>query len=267
MNIAVTITKSQGLFRRGKIGLIVPSSNTICEMDFHRLAPEGVSVHTARMMTLAGIKGTADWQKPMNWDEEYKGMYEKCEEAAIELATARVDIIVFGCTSGSFTGGPGFDKELCRKIEKAVVPICGKIPAITASTAVVEALKELKVKSVSMVTPYPQEINERGKVFLEGNGFKVVDEEGLNLEAFSEFARQEPQVIYDLARKADKRDADAIFISCTEFRSLDVIEVLEKDLRKPVISANQASLWLALKKLEINESIKGYGTLLLGQFG
>ena len=113
-----------------------------------------------------------------------------------------------------------------------------------------------------MVTPYPQKVSERGKTFLEGNGFTVVDMKGLGLENFSEIARQRPQVIYDLAKKADHRDADGIFISCTDFRALEVVELLEKDLRKPVVSANQASLWLALRQLNINEAIQGYGMLL-----
>jgi len=231
-------------------------------MDFHKLAPEGVSIHTARMMILGDISGTVDWEKPSNWDEVYQRMHETCQKAARELATARVNTLVFACTSGSFVEGPGFDKELSQRIEESVVPICGQIPALTTSTAIVEALKELKIKKVSVVTPYPQEVSERGRIFLEGNGFTVVDMKWLGLENFSEIAKQEPEVIYDFARKADNKDADGIFISCTDFRALDVVELLEKDIGKPVVSSTQASLWLALKQLNINESIKGYGVLL-----
>lgn len=249
-----------------RIGLIVPSTNTVCEMDFHRLAPKGVSVHTGRMMIMEEVKGPVDWSKPMDWERIHQRMHERCATVAQEIATARVNMIVFGCTSGSFIKGPGGDEEISLMIEEAVLPVCGKIPVITISTAVLEALEALKIKKVSVATPYIERGNEQEKMFLEGNGFKVVDIKGLGLETFGEYARQGPQVIYDLAKKVNKKDADGIFISCADFRALDVIEVLERDLRKPVVSSNQISIWLSLKKLNISESIKGYGILLAGVY-
>jgi maleate isomerase len=271
MSIFDTAIKNEGKFKgypvwRYRVGLIVPSTNTVCEVDFHRLAPEGVSIHTGRMMILGDINGPLDWKKPMNWDEIHQRMHEKCEEVAREVATARVDVMVFGCTSGSFIKGPGFDRQLSQKIEEAVLPLCGRIPVITTSTAVLEAFRELKMRSVSVATPYIDKGNEQERMFLEGNGFRVVDISGLGIEAFGEFARQEPRIIYDLAKKADDRGADGVFISCTDFRALDVIEILEEELGKPVVSSNQASLWLTLKKLKIKAPIKGYGMLLAGSY-
>jgi maleate isomerase len=251
---------------RHRIGLIVPSTNTVCEMDFHRLAPKEVSIHTGRMMILEEMNGPMDWNTPMDWEKIHQRMHEKCVDVAKGVASARVDLIVFGCTSGSFIRGPGFDREISRRIEEAVLPICGKIPVVTTSTAVVEALREQKIQKVSVATPYVETGNEQERIFLEGNGFKVVNIKGLGLETFGEYARQEPQVVYDLVKKLDKDAPDGIFISCTDFRALDVIEILEKDLRKPLISSNQASLWLSLKKLGLNETIKGYGALLRGSY-
>lgn len=251
---------------RHRIGLIIPSTNTVCEMDFHRLVPKEVSIHTGRMMILEEMNGPMDWNTPMDWEKIHQRMHEKCVDVAKGVASARVDLIVFGCTSGSFIKGPGSDREIGRKIEQAVSPIYGKIPVITTSTAVVEALRTLSIEKVIVATPYIEEGNRQEKIFLEGNGFKVVDIRGLGLEVFGEYARQEPQVIYDLVRKLDKNGADGVFISCTDFRALDVIEILEKDLRKPITSSNQASLWLSLRKLGLNETIKGYGALLRGPY-
>ena len=93
MSVTGMVTKNKGPFWRGKVGLIVPSNNTVCESDFHKLAPEAVSVHTARMMILGDINEPVDWEKPSNWDEAYQRMHDKCEEAAKELATARVSIM------------------------------------------------------------------------------------------------------------------------------------------------------------------------------
>lgn len=251
---------------RHRIGLIVPSTNTVCEMDFHRLAPKEVSIHTGRMMILEETNGPMDWKAPMDWEKIHQRMHERCVDVAKGLASARVDLIVFGCTSGSFIKGPGSDTEIATKIEMAVLPIYGKIPVVTTSTAVVEALRALSIEKVIVATPYIEQGNQQEKFFLEGNGFKVVDIKGLGLEGFGEYARQEPQTIYDLVKKLDKGGADGIFISCTDFRALDVIEILEKDLRKPITSSNQASLWLSLRKLGLNETIKGYGTLLRGPY-
>jgi len=264
--LGAAVENSQKPLRQKRIGLVVPSVNTGCEMDFHRLVPEGVSVHTARMMVLGDVTGLVDWEKPTDWDADYQMMHDKYEEAAKEIACARVDVIVFGCTSGSFIKGPGADKQVCQKIEEAVLPICGKIPALTASTAAVAALEELRIKNVSLVTPYPRRISEKGKTFLEGNGFRVVEMRGLELERFSQIGRQSPKIIYDLAKEADKKDADGIFISCTELGALDVIEALEREIGKPVVTCNQASVWLALRKLNIDTAIKGYGMLLDGSY-
>ena len=217
-------------------------------------------------MILEETNGPMDWNTPMDWEKIHQRMHEKCEEVVKGVAAARVDLIVFGCTSGSFIKGPGSDGEISRKMEEAVLPICGRIPVITTSTAVVEALRALSIEKVSVATPYIERGNEQERIFLEGNGFKVVDIKGLGLEAFGEYARQEPHVIYDLVKKLDQVGADGIFISCTDFRALDVIEILEKDLRKPIVSSNQASLWLSLKKLGLNERIKGYGVLLRGSY-
>jgi maleate isomerase len=249
---------------RHRIGLIVPSTNTVCEMDFHRLVPQEISVHTGRMMLLGEISGDADWKKSMDWEEIHERMHEECGSVAREIATAQVDIMVFGCTSGSFIKGPGFDKEVSRRIEEAVSPICGKIPVVTTSTAVVEALKWLKIEKVSVATPYIEKGNEQERSFLEGVGFRVVDIKGLGIDTFGDYARQGPQVIYSLAREVDKKDADGIFISCADFRALDVIDVLEKDLKKPVVSSNQASIWLTLRKIGVQEKIKRHGLLLSG---
>jgi len=251
---------------RNRIGLIVPSTNTVCEMDFHRLVPRGVSVHTGRMMLLGEVEGPVDWEKPMDWDKIHQRMHERCGIVAREIATAKVDIMVFGCTSGSFIKGPGLDKEISQKIEEAVLPVCGRIPVITTCTAVLEAFKALRIKNVSVATPYIEKGNEQERRFLEGNGFRVVDIKGLGIDTFGEYARQDPQVIYDLAKETDRRDADGIFISCADLRALDVIDALEQDLKKPVISSNLASIWLSLKKLGLEQKINGYGVLLKGSY-
>ncbi|AFK22529.1 aspartate/glutamate racemase family protein [Pyrococcus sp. ST04] len=223
---------------RGKIGLIVPSSNTTMEMELHSYLPEGVSLHTARMPL-----------KNVN-EEELTKMSSYAIDAAKLLADAEVEIIAFGCTSGSFIGGKDFEKELEMKIEEEV-----NIETFTTSTAVLEALNILDVHSLMVVTPYIEEINQKEKEFLEANGFEVLDIRGLGIESNTEIGKLEPYVAYRLAKATYIEEADGIFISCTNFRTFEIIEKLEEDLGIPVVTSNQATLWMALRELDIKEKL------------
>jgi maleate isomerase len=232
---------------RGKIGILVPAINTTMEMDFHRMAPEGVSVHTARV----------SWDAPESSVESLSEMTGKAVKAAVDVAAAHVDVIVYGCTSGSFFKGANWDREICAVITKET-----KIPSITTSTAMVEGLKEMKIKKVSVATPYSEEVDERLKKFLGDNGFQVMKLESLRQRDVWEHARNAPYVLYELGKKAFVPGADGIFISCTQLRAIDIAEELEKDSGKPVVTAVQASLWLALKTIGIKSPVNGYGMLL-----
>ncbi len=230
---------------RGRIGLLVPSSNTTMEEEFRRLLPYGVSLHAARVrLRRVTIR-------------ELEAMKEELLDAAWRLVDANVNIIILGCTTGSLIKGIGYDKELSNIITNST-----GIKAITTSTAVLAALKNLSLDAISVATPYIEEVNEREKRFLEDNGIKVLKIMGLNIIDNLEIGRLSPEDAYMLARKVDTPESKGVFISCTNFRTLEVIEILEKDLGKPVISSNLATFWLTLKEMGIKEEIRGYGKLL-----
>ncbi|MBU7015008.1 MAG: aspartate/glutamate racemase family protein [Theionarchaea archaeon] len=215
------------------LGLLVPSSNTVMEEELSQY----VIVHSTRIALR-----TVD-------EISLKNMNTEIEKAVQLLTDCNPAVIVYGCTSGSFV-------EDIRKSFAATT-----IPVITTSEAVVNALKALQVGSVSVGTPYTDAINQKEKAFLESHGFTVSDIKGLNLTDNTEIGKQE--TAYELARSLKK--ADAIFISCTNFRTFNVIQKLEDGLGIPVISSNSASLWGALtdsgEKAEI-KSISGLGRLL-----
>ncbi|AHF80601.1 maleate cis-trans isomerase family protein [Thermococcus paralvinellae] len=231
---------------RGRIGLIVPSSNTTMEMELHSALPEGVSLHTARM-PLKGIT-----------EEELLKMSSLAVESAKLLKDADIDIILYGCTSGSFIGGANFEAELEERIEREV-----NVSVITTSTAVIEALKILDAQQIIVVTPYTEEINQREKEFLEANEFEVLDIRGLGLVDNLRVGKLEPYEVYRMAKAMFMDEADAIFISCTNLRTFEIIEALEEDLGVPVVTSNQASLWLALRELDVREKIPWLGRLLV----
>ena len=229
---------------RGRSGLITPSPGSSTEAEFNRYRPEGVAVLTTRI-PLKGISV-----------EALTEMNSYVDEAASLLAGAEMDVIVFSCTAGSLLGGPGYDKEIIKRLEKRT-----GTKVTTTSTGVVEALTALNVRKVAVATPYSREVNEAEKLFLEGSGFQVTSIIG-PLLSDPKLVPQIPSAeMYQLARKANTDDADAMFISCTGLHVIDIIEMLEKDLRKPVITSNQVTFWAALRKIGVHEKIGGLGRL------
>lgn len=244
---------------RGRIGIIIPSVNTTFEPECYRLALEGVSFHFSRMnlgdLSLEGLR-------EMGKNARAKGR---------ELAAAGVDLIVFGCTSGSFAEGKEHDIRLQRELEEET-----GVPALTTSTAIVQALKSLSLRTLAICTPYSEELNARQKEFFESQGLRVTAIQGLGMvkktpffplssRPVSHIGLQEPYVPFRLARMVNSSEAQSILISCTNFRSLEIIEKLEKDLGKPVITSIQATVWAAYQKLSVREPVPGGGRLFGGQ--
>ena len=235
---------------RGRVGLIVPSSNTTCEMEFHRMAPPGVSVHTARVFN----------PEVTREEEKEKAILQMSSEllrAAKEVASAQAGVIMYACTTASFIKGPGYDQELGEKIKKET-----GIPGISTSSAVVGALKAMGMERIALATPYAPSIGEKEVQFFEKAipGLKIVSQKHLGHVANLTKGRLMPEVAYQTAREIDVPQADGIFISCTNFRSIEIIEALEMDCRKPVISSVQSSFWAALKSMGV-AGPKEFGSL------
>jgi maleate isomerase len=229
-----------------RFGLIIPSSNTTMEAEFWKMALGFASVHAARMRLQ---KITVD---------DLEEMEGQMLEAAVSLADAGVDVIGYGCTSGSLFKGRDHDREIERKITEKT-----GIPAVATARAVVEALNELQVTSVCVATPYVEEINDLEKSFLEQNGIEVLRIQGLNIVQNTEVGKKEPRVVFELAKEVYVPETQGIFISCTNFRTLDVISELEKELGVPVISSNTATFWAMMKKMGMKRRLDGYGKLFL----
>lgn len=234
---------------RAKIGLIYIASSVVMEPEMYAMAPPGCSFHTARIpLARVAVDALAD----LGADEA------PAFEAARLLAMAPLDCIVFACTSGSFVGGPGYDEALIRRLEA----VTGGIPVTTTTTAVVAGLRALGARRLAVATPYPDDVNRRLRAYFEAVGFEIVSLEGLGCREDREIGAQEPETVYRLAKRVDRPAAEAVFISCTNFRTAAVLAALEEDLGKPVVSANQASLWHALRLAGVQAPVEGYGQLL-----
>ena len=187
-------------------------------------------------------------------------MHKDVEPCTRLLMTAEVDLILFGCTSGSLIGGAGWDTKIIGQIEE----ISG-IKAITTSTAVVEVLKTLNARKITIGTPYIDQVNQLEKKFLEDSGFTVTDIVGLGYTTGAQLHKEDAESAYKFVRGLKLEGADCVFLSCTDFHSLDAIKYLEGDIGLPVVTSNTASMWSVLKHLGIRANLEQYGRIFTNQ--
>ncbi len=215
-------------FRR--IGVLLPSSSSVQELDIGRVLPKDITLHVARMRL-----NNVDAESTLR-------VVQEIEHESQKLADVDVDVIIFPATAPSSRNGPGYDQELIKRIKAA----SGK-PATTASTALLEALQALSVKQIVIGAPWSASVNQTVAAFLEANGVKVLAQEALGLVRNLEIGLLDPQTALDIGRRVDRPDADAVMLACGNWSTFPIIDQLERDLGKPVLTTNQVSLWHALK--------------------
>lgn len=235
-----------------RIGLLVPSTNTAMEADFQRLLCGRVTVHSARLEIPDGTLTEAALDQ-MNSD--LAGQVRL-------LAGARVDLIVYACTSGSFYRGQGWDAEISRTVKAA----CG-LDCIATSDAVAMAFDALRVQRLSVVTPYPNAINERLSNYYGQRGYTLLNVNGDPRSASRGHRAvndQAPEEIIEFAQAHFHPDAQALFCSCTAWRAVEAVGQLEQSLGVPVITSNQATIWAALRALDALDLATPAGRLFTG---
>lgn len=242
---APDILFDQGRHPRAKIGYVLLATEQTIQDDVYRLVPPGVGVHFTRVpiadrITLETLSGLSD---------------HLAGAAACLLPDGSLDVICYACTSGSLVIGR--DRVLRALREGA--------PGVTATsliTAVIEALRRVRARRIVVATPYLDEINEMERLTLEEASFEVLEIEGLNLERDSDMVRVSPDYLAAFARRLDRPEADAVFLSCGALRSLDIVERVEREIGKPFIVSNQALIWHTFRLAGIDDRIEGFGRLL-----
>jgi maleate isomerase len=238
---------------RARIGLIYMHSSIVMEPEFYRMAPSGVTIHTTRI-----VLPTVD-KKGLTC----LGESEKIEECTDLLCSAPISCVIFGGTSASFIKGLGWDNQIIERMKA----YSHGIPATTTSTASVNALKALGARKIVIATPYIDEVNKQAQIFFNDNGFEVIDLKGLQIQKDHDIGFTTLDSVCNLVKSTRWQEADAIFISCTNFQTVEIIEELEKDLGKPVVSAIQASFWECLNLAGVNtQDVIGYGTLFKNKY-
>lgn len=180
------------------------------------------------------------------------------EEAARRLIALEPDSIAYVINSASFIRGPGYDEEISDRIEKAT-----GVPATTTSTAMVRALKALGIEKVAVGTPYGPEVNRVLEGFLANAGLEVVKMHGLDVpdSVGPGPCKVSPEDMASLVREIDSPEADALYLGCTSLRTANMIDRLEGEVDKPVVTANQATMWDALRIIGMEHRAPHLGEL------
>ena len=234
---------------RARLGFLVPPGNPTVETEMIALAPEGVSLHFHRMVA-HGTPGSLAGQTERN-----RTMVENIDGGIELLAMVKPDVIVLAHTATSYHLGRRGEADLLARLESAT----GR-RVVTAFGSVVSALERLNIRRLALGTPYSAEVTLQGKAHLEAHGLEVVKFD--NVKGVENIYDTTAEHAYRLARSVDREDAEAVFLSGTGMPTVSVLEMLEQDLGKPVISSASAMMWHALRLAGVGQPIEGYGSLL-----
>jgi maleate isomerase len=226
------------------VGVVAPFDFAL-DRELWRWAPEDVSLYLTRLpffttpVTVEMAVAVADRRS--------------VRRATRDVLTPRPGVVTFACTSGSFVSGVAGEFVLRQTMLEAGAPV-----ATTTSGALVDALHLLGVGKLAIATPYIAAVTDRLVTFLGDNGVTTVASEGLGL--LGNIWRVGYDQVVDIVRAADRPEAEALFISCTNLPTYDIVEPLEQALGKPVITANQVTMWASLRA--IGRRAVGGGRLL-----
>jgi maleate isomerase len=214
------------------IGLVAPFDFALDD-ECWRWMPAGIPLYISRTARLEDTAVTATLAHNVS-------DAATVVPAVRSLISAEPTAVGYACTSGSFVGGTKGEAELRTIMENA-----GGENAVTTSGALLESLKALNITKLSIATPYNQELTQLLAKFLQDNGVQVMKAGYLNSE------HEIMHITYDsvkaMVREIDHPQSQAIFFSCTNLRTFDIIEDLETSLNKPILSANQVTIWATLK--------------------
>ena len=229
---------------RARLGFIIPSSNRMVEPQLQRFAPDGVEPHITRIGMTNRHKAPLDQLLP------------RIVDAAELLGDSKCDVTVLQCTGTSMSGGVAGERGVIEAIEAAT----GR-PALSAASSLMAAFAALNARRLVFVSETAQAGHDKKAAFLKEAGFELVADKAMGLASSDIYCSTPPEFWFENVKAMRNDDADAYFISCANIHSIDVIDALEDELDRPVITSNQAALWSALRLASLNDNISALGRL------
>ena len=228
-----------------RIGLIALSTDFTIEQDYRNICHQlPVDIFVNRI----------PFENPLNHENYLKMANHISDVSAQILPSEDVDIIAYGCTSGTIAIG-------AERIKQEVNNSKPDAKVTTPITAAIKAFNYLGIKKIAVLTPYPKDVNETVFNYLNENNLTIDSFSSFNLEYDSEIAQVSLESLQKQIAKIDLSKVDGLFVSCTALKIVDVLDKIEKLQNTTIISSNQAIIWDCLRSVGIDTKIKGYGKL------
>lgn len=245
-----------------RIGQIVPSSNTTMETEIPAMlrAREGVEAerftfHSSRMRMQKVTK------------EELEAMDRDSDRCALELADARVDVLGYACLVAIMSMGKGYHRVSEERLHGRTIEAGGAAPVVTSAGALVDGIKALGAKRVSILAPYMKPLTKLVIDYIENEGIEVVDSISLEIPDNLDVGRQDPRAPIEITKRLNTKGVDAIVASaCVQMPSLPSVQPIEDRTGLPVLSSSVSTTYMMLKKLGLKTAVPGFGSLLSGQY-
>jgi maleate isomerase len=242
---------------QARIGVLTPHADIVPESEFSALAPDGISIHAARI-PFGGYRPDGKMD-PTIADDPVRAIAEPpaVDDAAEMLAMAPLHAIVFAFTSSSYVRGAADDAALKARLETRT----RGIPVVIPCAAAVTALHALAVGRVALISPpwFSEDMSQQGTHYFQSQGLEVVYSEPAGLP--SDQQAIQPDQLFNWVRTHVPDKAEAVFIGGNGFRAIAVIKALEDSLGRPVLSANQVSFWCALRLSGSPAPVSNYGRI------
>ena len=232
---------------RAKIGHVAPSRGDTLVYEFYRMLPEGFmllnSTGTIRQLV----------------DADFERQLERIEEAAQDLVENKCDAIIIGGSPLFTKLGYGSDLEMGNKLTAKY-----RVPIAAGITGEIQALKSLGIKKLVVATPHEDSLNDRMKAFLEASGLNVLKIEGYGVRKNADLTDMDVHAAYRIAKKLYQQapEADGVFVPCPRWPTITDVDLLEREIGKPVVTSCQAYIWQGLRMANVKEAVTGFGRLM-----
>lgn len=237
---------------RGVFGVLAPSTNTVVEPDYYRMAVPGVTAHIGRIH----IK-----DQTLSSDGHFEALLDQIRQeidlACTRVLTAEPDYLVMGMSAETFWGGVEGNRQFTEAIESF-----SGLRVATGAEACRRALELFGAKKIGVVTPYQPIGDENVVRFFTELGHPVANIKGLRCPTAVAIARVPEETLRDAILEVDGDDVDAIVQVGTNLSMVGLADEMEQKLGKPVIAINAATWWMALRENGVSDQLSGHGSLL-----